>query len=345
MSARISPRRTGLPRTRQNHTASSDLGIPHARVAEIQRARLLVAAGEVVAEVGYLDATVARITRRARVSRRTFYELFANAEECVATVLEEYIAQIATDLQREDIEGLPWRERIRTGLSAILTIFDRDPILARVCVVESARGGPAVLERREQILGRLAEAIDEGRHETARAGGCTKLTAEGLAGAAFAIVQARLQRRQREPLSELAGELAGLIVLPYLGPAAARREQERSAPESAHAPVPRVEPRVAKPTGDPLEGLPMRLTYRTARVLEGIDAHPGASNRMVADHAEIADQGQVSKLLARLERLGLVANDGQGRVKGEPNAWTLTAKGERVAQSVCLPQGEEQVAV
>ena len=82
----------------------------------------------------------------------------------------------------------------------------------------------------------------------------------------------------------------------------------------------------------------MRLTYRTARVLEGVAELGGRgsdpSNRMVADYAGIADPGQISKLLARLERLGLLANTGEGHAKGEPNAWTLTAKGEQVAWSI-----------
>ena len=81
-------------------------------------------------------------------------------------------------------------------------------------------------------------------------------------------------------------------------------------------------------------GVAMRLTYRTARVLEGIAEHPGSSNRQAGERAGISDPGQVSKLLARLERLGLLANHGSGHVKGEPNAWTLTAKGEMVARSI-----------
>jgi DNA-binding IclR family transcriptional regulator len=76
------------------------------------------------------------------------------------------------------------------------------------------------------------------------------------------------------------------------------------------------------------------LTYRTARVLEGVAELPGGSNRVVAERAGIHDAGQVSKLLARLERLGLLVNTGEGHAKGEPNAWSLTAKGERVARSI-----------
>jgi Mn-dependent DtxR family transcriptional regulator len=87
-----------------------------------------------------------------------------------------------------------------------------------------------------------------------------------------------------------------------------------------------------------LESVPMRLTYRTSRVLEGVAelAARGSapSNREIADYAGIHDAGQVSKLLRRLERLGLLANSGLGHAKGEPNAWRLTPKGEQVARSI-----------
>ena len=82
----------------------------------------------------------------------------------------------------------------------------------------------------------------------------------------------------------------------------------------------------------------MRLTYRTSRVLEGVaeleGRGSGPSNREVADYAGIDDPGQVSKLLRRLERLGLLANGGPGHLKGEPNAWQLTGKGELVSKSI-----------
>ena len=78
----------------------------------------------------------------------------------------------------------------------------------------------------------------------------------------------------------------------------------------------------------------MRLTYRTVRVLMAIAGHPGASNRIVADGSGISDQGQVSKLLARLEGLGLIANTGLGHPRGAPNAWRLTKRGEEVEQAI-----------
>jgi AcrR family transcriptional regulator len=58
---------------------------PREQVAEIQRSRLLVGAVGAIDEHGYSQATVGRIALRARVSRRTFYELFADREACLAT--------------------------------------------------------------------------------------------------------------------------------------------------------------------------------------------------------------------------------------------------------------------
>jgi DNA-binding MarR family transcriptional regulator len=84
---------------------------------------------------------------------------------------------------------------------------------------------------------------------------------------------------------------------------------------------------------DPLEGLNMRLTYRTVRVLMVIAEHPGASNREIAEGSGIVDQGQISKLLNRLARLKLVENLGEGQEKGAANAWHLTARGAQVERA------------
>jgi AcrR family transcriptional regulator/DNA-binding MarR family transcriptional regulator len=331
-------------RSRVNADPRSELA--PGQVTEIQRSRLLSAAVRAVEELGYTQATVAHITRRARVSRRTFYDLFANREECMAALLESVVSDISEEVAGAGLAGLSWRERMRGGLAAILAFLDREPTLARVCVVQSARGGQGVLERREEILGRLAAAVDEGRSESARGAECPPLTAEGLVGAGFSIVYTRLLRGEPQQLTGLLGELTGMIVLPYLGAAAARREQALSAPAPA-GPAARVAAANARARRDPLEDIPMRLTYRTARVLDVIAEQPGVSNREAGQRAGILDQGQISKLLARLERLALIENGSEGHTKGEPNAWRLTVTGREVAQSIrghARHEGERRVA-
>lgn len=86
----------------------------------------------------------------------------------------------------------------------------------------------------------------------------------------------------------------------------------------------------------------MRLTYRTVRVLMAIAEHPGASNRLIAEIAEITDQGQISKLLGRLQRAGMLTNSGLGPGTGAPNAWTLTPSGRQVADSIRTHTADSQ---
>lgn len=354
-TSRPRPRgRADAVRPRRSPGKGASPSLSRERVVEIQRTRLLAATLGAIDELGYARVTVAHIAARARVSRRTFYDLFGSREDCLLAAIESIVGMVREELLAADRDGLAWRERVRGGLWTVLSFLEREPALARVLVVQALRGGPRVLERREEVLAGLARVVDEGRHEGAeRNGRCPSVTAEGLVGAAFSIVYGRLVRGERAPLTGLYGELMGLIVLPYLGPAAARREQARPAPVPARAgvalgadgaaaresagPVGGGRSARAEAVSDPLAGVPMRLTYRTTLVLETLATRPGVSNRAIADRAGIADQGQISKLLSRLERLGLAENTSEGHAKGEPNAWALTPLGRRVARRLGTP--------
>jgi AcrR family transcriptional regulator len=348
----VARRRAGeraLPIERRSRREPTRLALPRdasrGQVDEIQRSRLLVAAAAAIDELGYPDTSVAQITARARVSRRTFYELFGNREECLVALLDDVVSRVERELAAAGLEGLAWRERVRGGLWVILSFLEREPALARICVVQASRGGAAALERRERILARLAEVLDEGRREGPRGAECTLVTAEGLVGGALGVVYARLRSGgAMPPLTALLEELIGMIALQYLGPRAARREQRRPAPDPCPAPERGRPSAVAEK--DPLDEVDMRLTYRTARVLQCIAQWPGASNREVAESAGITDPGQISKLLRRLEGLGLTLNTGGGHLSGEPNAWKLTSLGGEVAQRLSvLAVGAETASV
>ena len=337
---------TGARRKALKTRACSGGVSPRGHIAELQRARLISAAVLAVDELGWTATTVAHITSRARVSRRTFYDLFENREDCLRAVLEDIVARVAGEIAGAELAGLGWADRVRGGLFTILSFFDREPVLARLCVVQALRGGPRVLVWREDILARLAAIVDEGRDTSARSRECTVLTAEGLVGATCAIVHARLlannnRRRSGEPLTSLLGELMSMIVLPYQGPAAARSERDRCLPSLPRRGKAYARENTQGMIADPLRDVPMRLTYRTARVLNGVARHPGGSNRRIGEAADIYDQGQISKLLSRLQRLGLLSNTGDGHAKGEPNAWSLTDLGHDVTQGLNLDTGGE----
>jgi AcrR family transcriptional regulator/DNA-binding MarR family transcriptional regulator len=316
MSARVNGSRASLAQTKRQG----------AHVGEMQRRRLLLAISELLAEGGVEAATVGSISRRAGVSRRTFYEVFADREACFMAAFDQAVERIAQDVVPAYAGERTWSARIRAGLLALLEQLDEHPGLARMCVIETLRAGPEVLERRKRVLGILTDAVDDGRAACKPGSEPLPLTAEGVVGGALSVVHARLLEGSDRPLVELANPLTGMILHPYLGPLAARRELDR--------PPPKTPAMVADALKDPFKGLSIRFTYRTARVLATIATEGGRgsypSNRLIADSSGIGDEGQMSRLLRRLEGAGLIENRGEGHARGEPNAWRLTQHGKAI---------------
>jgi AcrR family transcriptional regulator len=292
----------------------------------MQRRRLLLAMSEVLAEHGYEDASIGRVCKRAGVSRRTFYEIFHDRDECLLGAFDAAVERIAEPVLVAWEGSGSWHERVRGALTVLLEQLDAEPAAARVCVVETLKAGPSVMEHRARILTVLVDAVERGRGEAKPGSEPPPLAGQGVVGGALSVLHTRLleapRAGRRPPFSDLTGALMAMIVHPYLGSVAARRELARPSPKATGTHNGAIK--------DPFKDLSIRFTYRTARVLATIAANAGASNRFVANTSGVSDDGQISRLLTRLERAGLIENGGQGRIKGEANAWTLTQRGEAV---------------
>lgn len=330
MASRVSARTLSVPAARRQG----------AYVGEMQRRRLLTAMRDLLANDGLDGVTVGAVCDRARVSRRTFYDLFADREACTLAVFEESIEQIRQRVLPVVRGEERWREQIRTGLQALLAVFDEQPALARLCVIETLKAGPTVLQRRREVIDALIVLIAQGRGEARSASEPPALTAESTVGGVLAVIHARLLDPDPEPLTTLTGPLMGMIVHPYLGPAASKRESERAADPSS-APARTTAPNNGGHSNgtDPFRDLRVRITYRTALVLTVIAEHPGVNNRQISDHADVPDQGQISKLLRRLQNAGLIEDQPGGRGKGEAYAWQLTQRGRAVHGALAGARG------
>jgi AcrR family transcriptional regulator/DNA-binding MarR family transcriptional regulator len=300
-------------------------------MADFQRARLLGAALNEVCASGGNDASVASIVARAGVSRKTFYELFESREDCFTALVEESILELARVVVPVYEREGTWRKRLRAALGALLQFFEHERELGLFVLGRIVGHGSLGQELRAPLLARLRDAIEDGRTRTrSRATPPPPLAAEFVVGGVLAIVYARLQTDDVRELSELVNQLMWMIVLPFVGPAAAAAELCHPPLKSTAAPP----ARPPRPAHEMPVDLDMRMTYRTARVLEAIAEQPAAGNFQIAARAGITDQGQISKLLARLARLELIENTGMGHAKGAANAWHLTRKGREVDTAI-----------
>jgi AcrR family transcriptional regulator len=303
-----------------------------AGVQQDQRTRILEAIAAAIAkrDAGAGPVSAAALRRAAGTSSEAFDELFADREAAVLATFELALERVSAWVLPAYQAEPRWLDAIRAALGAFLRFLEAEPALGRLLVVHAVGAGPQVLGRRMEVLAIAAAAVDRGRSETpAGRQPPPAVIAEGAVGAVLAVTANRLPAVDASPPIELFGALSSMIVLPYLGSRVARRELTRPPPRlraPEETPVREADELVAREAAG-------RLTYRTVRVLSAIHDYPGASNREVAQRSGIVDQGQISKLLGRLEVRELIVKRGEGRARGAPNAWRLTERGGSLMRS------------
>jgi AcrR family transcriptional regulator len=191
-----------------------DSDIPRRRSVEEHRRRAVAAMAEAVGEQGYADTTVEDVLSRARMSRRTFYQLFRNREECF---LATYDAALEEAMRRLALahggNGHQWSRQVEAALAALLEYLASEPGLARVWLVEAPSAGAAGIERHERTMRDLSERLAELRAQPhgGAANGQPAVRFEASVGAVHRVVQARLLDGRAEELPGLASDLAGLV--------------------------------------------------------------------------------------------------------------------------------------
>lgn len=301
------------------------------RAPGLQRARIVDAMVFLVEERGFGGVTVGGVCARARVSRGSFYEVFDGLRDCFLAVIDDGYqrarALIAQAFEREEY----WLDGVRAALASLLALFDDEPLLAWVWFVETLAAGAWALERRERHVAALTRMIVE-RWPIREDAPSVPLAAAGVMESVLGIIHTRLLTRRNEPLIGLLGPFMGLIAAIYLdaSSAAAQIEQGEALAREIIAARP-LQPGMAGDAPIP-DTLRDPRAHRARECLLYLSAHPGASNREIAEAAGIARQAQISRLLARLSAQGLLTKH-PGR-PGGPNAWSLTSLGARVSRAL-----------
>jgi AcrR family transcriptional regulator len=187
-------------------------GLDRDVVEASQRARLLEAAGRAVAARGYAAATIDDVVRGAGVSKKTFYEHFADKEGCFLAAYEAAGEELFRRVLEAHGTSDDWMERTRAGIAAYLRWLAAEPALARVFLIEVAAAGPRAAQARESLRDRYAVLMRE-RQEEARADiPSLPVLPDEVFHAAVAAVDELVVRHIRESSAESLPELEPILL-------------------------------------------------------------------------------------------------------------------------------------
>jgi AcrR family transcriptional regulator len=206
---------TAMPGRRRKASAPHALQLPSGRhgltreyVVAQQRERILVALAESIAGYGYAGSSVERVSARAGVSRRTFYEQFSGKDDAFLTLYGELTGALLDHVAAAAEDGGGW---LRRCLDALLGAIAAEPLFARVCVVDVLTAGPEAIAARDGLLRDFAELLKG----LAAAGGrrpLGPLAAEGLVGAIYDVIYNRVAQDHAAGLPDLLGDLHSFCV-------------------------------------------------------------------------------------------------------------------------------------
>lgn len=196
-------------------------GLSREEVIRSQRARLLRSAVEVAGTDGFAGMTVSAVIRRATVSRKTFYELFSDREDCFVAAYELVMERALRKLQAVFELDASWRARVRAGLEWTLTALASHPCEARVAFVEVFAAGPRALERRDQFAAELALLLADGFDAAPADVAVPSSMPRAVIGALGELVGTCVRHGTAEQLPELLPDMLYCALAPFVGPAAA----------------------------------------------------------------------------------------------------------------------------
>ncbi len=181
-----------------------------------QRERLMAAMVQVVAAVGYEDTSVERVLVQAGMSRRTFYELFEDKEDCFVAAYDDAMRLVIRTVTEAYLDCEQPERRIERALEAFLRLCAEQPQLARMCVVEVFAAGPRARERRAEAMDRLARLVEHALSELRGDAKLDRLSAQALIGAVHELIYLPIDHGDTSRLPALTSEILATQIAPLL---------------------------------------------------------------------------------------------------------------------------------
>jgi AcrR family transcriptional regulator len=299
----------------------------HAFGLPSQRDRLVAAMGELTAEVGPSTVGVHHVCQRAGISRRTFYDVYADRDACFLDAIGEaqnrLVAQVAAAVAQA---GPEWEDRVVAATRALVATLCADRILGHLCVVAPLAAGRDALALRRAAMDEIVTLLGPPPQVDVP----SDLVLAAALGGVWELLRHYLDNDGDVAEHQVTTAAINALLAPFVG---RRRAAVRAqAPGDAVPFVTRWTPSVPE-----AGSASVMLTELTRQTLQYLDAHPGATNVDVARAIDVRHESQMSRHLGRLESAGIVVR----RKEGRSNAWRLTSRGEEAARALPANQSFE----
>jgi AcrR family transcriptional regulator len=213
-------------------------GLPRAFVVSNQRERILDAVLQAASQSGYAAMRIEDVIAIAGVSRRTFYDHFANKEEAFLAAYELVLEQLLSGVTSAFASGESWTSRVRRGLAAFLNLLASEPVLAQVCVVEALAAGPRALARRTEAMEAFQALLQPPKGDALATSTAPPVAVEAIVGGIYEVIYSRVTSNRTEELPSLLPSLLHSALLPFVGADVAEAEYERTMRTAAERAIP-----------------------------------------------------------------------------------------------------------
>jgi len=193
-------------------------------VASNQRARMFGAMAHAVAERGYQATSVKRVIALAGVGRASFYEQFANRQECFLAAYDVFVYRGMKNINAAYRAGGDWQQRLRAAFAALAQEIVAEPAAARLAFVEVLGVGAPALGRVRRATAVFELMVRQSLEQAPEGHPVSPLVVRGIVGGSRQVINRRLREGRTAELPELAGDLL-TWVLAYNSPAAAALDE------------------------------------------------------------------------------------------------------------------------
>jgi AcrR family transcriptional regulator len=223
-------------------------GTPREEARQNQRERLFAAMVAVTAEKGYAETSVTDLVELSGVSSRSFYQLFADREECFLATMDELgdITKRGVEAALEGNES--GAERVRLAVEMLVSMAAAQPAAAKLCTVSAFCAGEAPRQRIAQAVTELSALIQPAFDELPERGGMPVELTQAIFGGVSLVLYRLLAWDKLDELEDAGRPLREwMLSIPPpprpLRPKARRRAasgQPGPPPLAAHVPAERV---------------------------------------------------------------------------------------------------------